>query len=118
MSKHTPSKLAVRLAAQKIFVEIIPESARRNPRDLWWQRASTREPLEQSIDKILAEEFNAKFNHLRELLKPCIESCFYCHGSGRVERAGPNNTVEGADCYGCFYYRETLRLLPPEYHND
>lgn len=111
------SKLAAQLAAAKIFVEIVPQMSPHQSPELWWKRASTREPLEKSLDKILAGEFNQKFNYLRELLAPLIENCRYCNGTGRVER-GINNTVESADCMGCFYHRQVVRLLPEAYPED
>jgi hypothetical protein len=109
----------MRLAAEKIFIEIAPERDSKyykgHPnRGLWWKRPSTREPLEQSIDKILAEEFSAKTKYLRELLGPFVENCVYCNGSGRIEM-GVNDSVTSADCSWCSPFRETLKLLPPEF---
>jgi len=109
------SELAKKLMAVKIFVEIVPQSAQNNPRDLWWKRASTREPLEVQLDNILAAEFNAKFDYLNKMLSPFIEGCVYCNGGGRIQMGGADGKIESANCSWCFPFRETLRLLPPPF---
>lgn len=114
MSKHIASRLATRLAAEKIFVEIIPHSATMNSHDPWWKRASTREPLEKILDRVLAEEFNAKFDYIHKLFLPLIECCHYCQGSGTIGM-GVNNTTVNADCSACFPYREVLKILPANF---